>query len=57
MGVIDLNVWHHAIHQVSGGMALRFNKATSADLAEWAAMLRKIATEMEQEASAKEGGG
>jgi endogenous inhibitor of DNA gyrase (YacG/DUF329 family) len=54
MGTIDLNRWHHAVHQVSGAMALRFNKATPADLAEWAEMLRKIATEMEQEANAEE---
>ena len=27
----DLNNWHHAIHQVTGDMALRFNKATVAD--------------------------
>ena len=32
MPVIDLNKMHHAIHQVSGDMALRFNKATVADL-------------------------
>jgi hypothetical protein len=24
--VIDLNVWHHAIHQVAGDMALRFRR-------------------------------
>jgi hypothetical protein len=27
MGTIDLNRWHHAVHQVSGGMATRFNRA------------------------------
>ena len=42
----DLNAWHHAIHQVTGGMALRFNKATGADLERWAEMLRKVAGEM-----------
>jgi hypothetical protein len=30
--VIDLNVWHHAIHQVTGDMALQFNRATIKDL-------------------------
>ena len=33
---IDLNRWHHAVNQVSGSMALRFNRATMADLAHWA---------------------
>ena len=47
MFVIDLNKWHHAIHQVSGDMALRFNKATAADLKRWARILRDIANEME----------
>ena len=28
----DLNEWHHTLHQVTGDMALRFNKATAADL-------------------------
>jgi hypothetical protein len=32
---IDLNRWHHAVHQVSGSMALRFNKATPEDLQRW----------------------
>ena len=44
---IDLNAWHHAIHQVTGNMALRFNRATPADLERWAEMLRKVAEEME----------
>ena len=45
--VIDLNKMHHAIHQVSGDMALRFNRATVADLERWARALRELAQEME----------
>jgi hypothetical protein len=45
--VIDLNVWHHAIHQVTGDMALRFNRATVTDLKGWARKLRTIADEMD----------
>jgi hypothetical protein len=44
---IDLNGWHHAIHQVTGDMALRFNTATVTDLEHWARMLREVAQEME----------
>jgi hypothetical protein len=33
--VIDLNHWHHAVHQVSGDMALKFSRATPADLKDW----------------------
>ena len=47
--VIDLNVWHHAIHQVTGDMALRFNRATIADLSRWARKLRTVADEMDAE--------
>jgi hypothetical protein len=47
---IDLNRWHHAVHQVTGSMALRFNKATADDLARWAKALRELADEMEAEA-------
>jgi hypothetical protein len=47
MGVIDLNVWHHAVHQVTGNMAAHFNRATPEDLQKWAGMLRKVAEEME----------
>jgi endogenous inhibitor of DNA gyrase (YacG/DUF329 family) len=43
---IDLNKWHHAIHQVTGDMALRFNSVTAKDLARWAAKLREVAQEM-----------
>jgi hypothetical protein len=46
MSKFDLNIWHHAIHQVTGDMALRFNRATAADLESWAAMLL-VAREME----------
>lgn len=44
---IDLNIWHHAIHQVTGGMAVKFNRATAADLEQWAMALRKVADEMQ----------
>lgn len=42
---IDLNRWHHAIHQVTGAMATHFNRATPEDLTKWAGMA--IAAEME----------
>jgi endogenous inhibitor of DNA gyrase (YacG/DUF329 family) len=44
---IDLNRWHHAIHQVTGDMAVRFNGATLDDLRRWARMLRVVADEMD----------
>jgi endogenous inhibitor of DNA gyrase (YacG/DUF329 family) len=47
---IDLNHWHHQLHQITGGMALRFNKATPADLKEWATALHTVAGEMEARA-------
>jgi hypothetical protein len=50
MPVIDLNKMHHAIHQVSGDMALRFYKATAVDLIRWAKMLRELAQDMEDAA-------
>ena len=53
--VIDLNRWHHALHQVTGAMALRFNKANAADLECWAAMLRTVAGEMEAQVLLQEG--
>ena len=43
----DLNLWHRAIHEVTGDMALCFNKATAADLERWAKMLREVANEMD----------
>jgi hypothetical protein len=46
-GPFDLNRWHHAIHGVTGDMALRFNRASAADLKRWAKMLRDIADAME----------
>jgi len=49
--VIDLNKMHYAIHQVSGDMALRFYKATAADLIRWAKMLRELAQDMEEAAN------
>jgi hypothetical protein len=51
--LIDLNAWHHAIHQVTGDMALRFNRATPADLKRWTEMLRAVAEEMETAAAAR----
>ena len=45
--MIDLNVWHHALHQVTGGMALRFNRAGLTNLRAWAAELHAIASGME----------
>jgi hypothetical protein len=47
---IDINKMHHTVHQVSGDMALHFNKATDADLKRWAKALREVADEMEAEA-------
>lgn len=44
---VDLNGWHHAIHQITGDIALRFNGATAADLEHWAKLLREVAEEME----------
>jgi hypothetical protein len=49
--VIDLNSWHRAVHQVTGDMALRFNRATPADLERWAKTLRKVAEEMTKAAA------
>jgi hypothetical protein len=46
VSAIDLNAWHHAIHEVTGDMALRFNKATGDDLKRWVRMLRAVADEM-----------
>jgi hypothetical protein len=37
--LIDLNRWHHAIHLVTGEMAVQFNGASAADLRRWAKML------------------
>jgi hypothetical protein len=47
MRVIDLNRLHHAVHQVTGHMAIRFNKATPEDLELWAKALRVIAKAMD----------
>ena len=57
----SLNAWHHSLHKVTGGMALKFNKAAAVDLRQWAEALRSVAGEMEAAAevqpaeSAKEG--
>ena len=45
--VIDLNAWHHAIHQVTGDMALRFNRATADDLKRWSRALQRVTKEMQ----------
>jgi hypothetical protein len=47
MRPVDLNRLHHALHQVTGDMAIKFNKATPADLALWIKALRVIARAME----------
>ena len=52
--MIDLNKLHHAVHQVTGSMALRFNKAGAEDLRHWAEELHRIAAEMEAEADQHE---
>ena len=44
---VDLNRLHHALHQVTGDMAIKFNRATSADLELWIKALRVIARAME----------
>jgi hypothetical protein len=54
MGVIDLNGWHHALHQVTGAMALRWCRATHGDLAKWAQELRAVADAMAQAADGAE---
>jgi hypothetical protein len=46
---IDLNAWHHAIHQVTGDMSIKFNEATIDDLKRWASALRAIADEMDHQ--------
>ena len=43
----DLNKWHHALHLVTGSMALHFNRATAADLERWANALREVVDEMD----------
>ena len=45
--MFDLNIWHHALHQVTGAMALRWCRATAWDLQRWAAELRAVAAAME----------
>jgi hypothetical protein len=45
--VINLLLWHRGLHLVTGSMALKFNRATPADLTEWAKVLKVIAAEME----------
>jgi hypothetical protein len=45
--VINLLGWHRGLHMITGGMALKFNWATPADLTEWAKALKAIAAEME----------
>lgn len=54
--MIDLNQRHRAVHQVTGEMALRFKKATPADLERWAAALRTLADQMVQAAAGSDAG-
>jgi hypothetical protein len=49
--VINLLGWHRGLHMITGSMALKFNRATPADLAEWARALKVIAAEMERVAT------
>jgi hypothetical protein len=49
--MIDLNAWHHALHQVTGTMALRWCKATPEDLRQWARELRAVAVAMDSTAA------
>jgi hypothetical protein len=44
--VTNLNAFHHAIHQVTGGMSLKFNRAAADDLRQWAEALHSVADEM-----------
>ena len=44
--MIHLTKLHRAVHQVSGSMALKFNRATVADLRHWAEALQAVADEM-----------
>lgn len=53
--MIDLNRLYHDAHLVTGAIALRFNKATPADLERWAAALRTLADEMAVAAAAAAG--
>ena len=43
---------HHAIHRIGGSMALKFCRATPADLERWAKALRALADERVAEAEA-----
>ena len=47
VAMIDLNRLHHALHQVTGDIAVKFNRATPADLELWIKALRVIARAME----------
>ena len=44
---VDLNPWYRALHQITGDMALGFNKAAPADLERWANVMREIADQMD----------
>jgi hypothetical protein len=46
LGLLGRNRSVTPLHKVTGDMALKFNGATAADLARWAAALRKVAEEM-----------
>jgi hypothetical protein len=49
--MFDLNAWHHALHHVTGTMALRWCRATAWDLQRWASELRAVAAAMEAAAN------
>jgi hypothetical protein len=53
--MIDLNQLHHAAHQITGDMAVKFNTAAPADLERWAAALRTLADAMATTATAASG--
>ena len=52
--MIDLHAWHHALHQITGTMALRWYRCTADDLLVWSHELHAIAAAMESKAT---GGG
>jgi hypothetical protein len=45
--VIDLDIWHHALHEITGSMALHWCRATPDELRAWSAALAAVAAEME----------
>jgi hypothetical protein len=47
MSMLD---WHRRLHEVTGGMALHWCRASSGELVDWATELRAIAAAMEEAA-------